>query len=366
MSRRSPRRLAAPAVLVGWLCGCGGEIGRPIDGDPCAEPVDCDDPACADLPACLPPPVDQDGDGLPDAWELAAGDLALLDPAASDTDGDSVADGDEDPDGDRLTNLEELALGSLTPAAGAPPRPLRADLPVELDLMAGRTLDGAVLAVAAGAFAALPHANPDGSAGVNLLVVVDETDLVAQDFDGSFEQRWSLFAAHGPRFADQAAPAIPSHRFLHAVVATRRLDLPDRTGEAVGEVDDPERAGLFLFFDVIAELAPFCAAPAAVPPQPEITLAEALANTLAHELGHLLQLGHDTEAGGGVNAYNVMAVAESCTEAQRRFHGLGNSDPALGNTEAVAAPRFSAAAAALMRFDQLLSVDTATLADVDM
>jgi hypothetical protein len=50
---------------------------------------------------------DSDGDGLPDAWERQYG----LDPNAADTDGDGIADGQEDEDGDGMTNVEEFFLG---------------------------------------------------------------------------------------------------------------------------------------------------------------------------------------------------------------------------------------------------------------
>jgi len=52
--------------------------------------------------------IDSDGDGLPDAVELALG----LDPANADSDGDGVPDGEEDSDGDGLANAAELVLGS--------------------------------------------------------------------------------------------------------------------------------------------------------------------------------------------------------------------------------------------------------------
>ncbi|MBQ7929860.1 MAG: InlB B-repeat-containing protein [Clostridia bacterium] len=52
---------------------------------------------------------DTDEDGLSDYIEIY---VLGSSPALVDTDGDSVNDGDEDPDEDMLTNLEELALGT--------------------------------------------------------------------------------------------------------------------------------------------------------------------------------------------------------------------------------------------------------------
>lgn len=52
---------------------------------------------------------DTDGDGLSDYFEIAH---SQTDPLVMDTDGNGVMDGAEDPDGDKLTNLEEQAKGS--------------------------------------------------------------------------------------------------------------------------------------------------------------------------------------------------------------------------------------------------------------
>jgi hypothetical protein len=53
---------------------------------------------------------DPDHDGLPTWFERQ---LSHTDPRATDTDGNGVADGNEDPDGDRITNLWEYRLETL-------------------------------------------------------------------------------------------------------------------------------------------------------------------------------------------------------------------------------------------------------------
>jgi hypothetical protein len=53
--------------------------------------------------------ADTDGDGLTDQQEIF---LTMTDPTLADTDGNSIADYDEDPDSDGLSNGEEMALGT--------------------------------------------------------------------------------------------------------------------------------------------------------------------------------------------------------------------------------------------------------------
>jgi hypothetical protein len=298
-------------------------------------------------------------------WELAAGDLGRLDPQIRDSDGDGTPDGAEDYDGDGLTNLEELAAARLSalPEVTAP-NPLRKDLLIELDSMSGREPEEEALRMAVRAFAALPLTNPDGSNGVALHVVPDERDLPAQEFDGSFEQRWAYLAAHGPTMDDGLSPPLPLRKMVHVVAAARRSDIPERGGETVAAETDPEKAGVFIYRDVIEAYFPACER--TMPPVlPAITVLEMTGGTLIHEVGHTLQLGHDTDAGGGVNNYNIMSVPGSCGDAQMRSHGADNHDPALGATEEAGEPRFSAAAAQLMRFTRKLSADTAAMEDED-
>ena len=314
----------------------------------------------------IQPGVDTDGDGLDDIWELAAEDSTLLDWTNPDSDGDGTDDGREDYDGDNLTNLEEFAAARL--AAHDParsPHPLRRDLLVELDAMQDRVPDASALDEVAAAFQALPLQNPDQSTGVGVHFDLDELDIPVQEFDGSFSQRNNFLRNHGPQMDDGEDPPLPLDKMIHVVAAARRTDIADRGGEVVTHGDgNPEAAGVILYHDVIYELFPMCERPVD-PVLPPITPEEMIAATLVHEMGHTLQLGHDTGAGGGLNYFNIMSVPTSCAEAHMRMHGTGNQDPTLGNTESQSAPRFSDPAADLMNFRNKLSVETAAMEDDD-
>ena len=55
------------------------------------------------------PEADFDSDGISNQWEFK---LANLNPTLADSDGDGIADGQEDSDGDGLINLDEIAQGT--------------------------------------------------------------------------------------------------------------------------------------------------------------------------------------------------------------------------------------------------------------
>ncbi|MBZ0172626.1 MAG: hypothetical protein K8E66_09630, partial [Phycisphaerales bacterium] len=101
------------------------------------------------------PDHDQDADGLPDCWEAVG----------IDTNNDGTIDLD-------------------LPAMGA--NPMRKDLFVEIDAMTGRAPAANVLSRVATAFAGAPVANPNGSTGVTLHAMVDETDLPLTEYPNSF------------------------------------------------------------------------------------------------------------------------------------------------------------------------------------
>ena len=314
------------------------------------------------------PPEDQDldEDGLDDRWEWSAGDVSRLDWNSADTDGDGILDGDEDEDGDGLTASEEWAVEShrrtLYSEDQAPARvvdgsalnPLRPDLIIELDEMEGRSVSAIALELAVDAFdVALSPLTPEG---IGIHFFRDET-LSVSSVGGDFESRHQLLASAPPL---TFPVGFPVHQLIHVVASTSRADDGSRGGEVVGHPDDLNKTGVIIYQDTLAALHPRCGLDDP-PPVPFVELDEAQAGALIHEIGHALQLGHDTEMNGGVNPWNVMAVVTGCVSARQRFHGEGNGDAQLGSTEMISRSRFSGEAIMLMRFQEKLSVERSEL-----
>ena len=320
--------------------------------------------------------VDNDEDGLSDYWEWSLGDRSRFDWTKADSDEDGIPDADEDEDEDGISAYQEQRLSfwlaeyepERSVFSGGEPSPFKRDLLVQIDEISGTVFDPLALNTVLDSFAALSDLDdsldlPEGliSHGVTVHIFVDET-LNDRVLDGDFEGRFDLLnegARMDAIYAD-LNEYIPESKFIHVVSASERLDDPSRAGEAVNHPSLLSSSGIIIYLDTISAQHPSCGL-STPPPVPFIEIHEAQAGTLVHELGHALQLGHDTELNGGVNPYNVMAVVTGCVSARQRYHGEGNLDPVLGASEQASTPRFSQQAAELMRFTSKLSVDVSTL-----
>jgi len=104
--------------------------------------------------------TDTDGDGLSDSLERS---VYGTDPTDPDTDGDGYPDG------------MEVRCGEAIPGAD----PLRTDIYVEVDSTQSTTLSDSVRASIVETFDSAPVSNPDGSTGIDIHLVADETNLSA-------------------------------------------------------------------------------------------------------------------------------------------------------------------------------------------
>lgn len=84
-------------------------VARWLSTDPTDTDKDGIPDAAEDYFGTDPTNPDTDGDGIPDDIELT---ILGTDPTQKDSDGNGIPDGDEDQDGDGLTNLEEVKLGT--------------------------------------------------------------------------------------------------------------------------------------------------------------------------------------------------------------------------------------------------------------
>lgn len=100
---------------------------------------------------------DRDGDGLADIWECPEPECGI------------------DGDGDGIADLRLADMGA---------NPDRKDLFVEVDSMVGFAPLPGFTAPLVAAFGGAPVDNPDGSKGISLHVLLDETDIPAQSWSG--------------------------------------------------------------------------------------------------------------------------------------------------------------------------------------
>lgn len=203
-----PRPAVALLALSIVLAGCGGIAEAPTQqpdvesarsATATSTPPDSDDDG-------LPDPLEQrygsdvdipdtDGDGLPDGREVELGSNVTR----ADTDADELGDGREaalgtnpasvDTDEDGFADpIEVRANASELPGAD----PLHKNVYVEVDYMAGCSLDPVNRTIAA--FADAPVSNPDGESGIDLHVVfsgeIPRKSGVAPDAVDDYEDQY--------------------------------------------------------------------------------------------------------------------------------------------------------------------------------
>ena len=347
------RRFVLFILLSALWCACGSG-GSVADGGIADSDIDPTDDASTDggLVPDLSGSTDSDFDGLPNDFETLYG----LDPFHDDSDGDGTLDGDEDDDGDGLTALQEWSAWQTDPIERTKPSPNHKDLLVEVDYQVGFAPSQTTVDTFLDAFSEVLVSNPDGNGGINAHIYFDEVDLPASDFaEGSIARR-SYFQSHGPT---NLGSGIHVPQMVH-VMFVRGYGNANVGGQAISAPGESvERTGVMVYSGNLNDLSPVCTSD---PYPPGVSAEEAITSTFIHEVGHLLQLGHDTTAGGGVNAYNIMVssteLGGSCQGLKQRTRGVENPlDVTLG-ASLLGAPRFSQDAAALMKLTNKLSVET--------
>ena len=244
--------------------------------------------------AVMPVQQDQDGDGLPDDWELlgvpyeyADGDIRRY---IIDTNGDGVSDAD----------------------------PMRADVFVEVDVMQGVTFPQLSAQLLKDRFAEAPIDNPDGSSGVSLHLVVEparipgvteprfvENASYDEDSampDGFIDWREQFFGMLNERVSHQdnwtTISAARGKVFRYCVVM-HKMTLSAGNSESpalYGKAQAIPSNNMIVCTEPIRESFEAGASHFGVPF--EWTAEEFMATIFMHELGHALGLGH-----GGFDNY---------------------------------------------------------------